>query len=344
MRRQLLLILGIACFLLLLGVVLINLKPADVVTVNFVQGVEPQQIVGAVKKQDKHLVVRPVGSNIEQVFTWDKVKDISGEESFFSARYTDIYDVAEFLTKLGALAAAGVFFIGLYQYEQGQQWKRAEFLASTIKDIGASQRGENARLMLDCIKLYPDGREIRLFPDQERATEKYKKISREKILNSLSTTPPLPSDSETVSIRDCFDTFFTQLERIEQYIESKLVTGEEVYTYMNYWIDLLTGNDKDFSDGDRRCVLNYAEVYKFPKVKALLDRKFKEDAKVPSMKIVWYSLAVFLGAFGALALLHSIERLIAGAGILPVQILIGLVCLPLAWLCIRKARALSRRR
>ncbi|HKQ99144.1 MAG TPA: hypothetical protein VJT09_00645 [Pyrinomonadaceae bacterium] len=283
MLRQLLLILGVACFVLLLGVLLINLRPADEVTINFVQGVEPQQIVGTMKEKDKYLLIKPKGSNIEQVFTWDKIKDISGERSFFSARFNDVYDVAEFITKLGALAAAGVFFIGLYQYEQGQQWKRADFLASTIKDIGASKKSENAKLMLDGIKLYPSGRDIELFPDKEADTDKHRMISRLKVLHSLRTAAPLPSDAETIAIRDCFDTFFSQLERIEQYIESNLITKEAVYTYMNYWIDLLSGDDSEFADYDRWYVLNYAKVYKFPKVTKLLERygKFKEADSPP---------------------------------------------------------------
>lgn len=57
------------------------------------------------------------------------------------------------------------------------------------------------------------------------------------------------------------------------------------------------------------------------------------------MKIIWYLLAVVLGVFGALGLVRSIDRLISGAGILPVQIFIGLVGLFLAWLCIKKARS-----
>ena len=59
------------------------------------------------------------------------------------------------------------------------------------------------------------------------------------------------------------------------------------------------------------------------------------------MKIIWYLLAVVLGAFGALGLVRSTERIIGGAGILPVQILIALVGLILAWLCIKKARSSS---
>ena len=284
MLKQLSLILAIACFVLFLGVILINLRPADEVTVHFIQGVEPSQLTGTVKRQDKFLVVKPKGSNVEQVFTWDKVRDISGEESYFSARFSDVYDVAEFLTKLGALAAAGVFFIGLYQYEQGQRWKRAEFLAAVIKDITSYTKGENAKLMLDGIKLYPDGREIKLFPDKATAKEQYIKVSRVEVLHALRTTPPLPSDDETVGIRDCFDTYFTNLERVEQYIESKLIAEEHVYTYMNYFIDMLSGNDDQFNNFDRWYVLEYADFYKFPKVRALLTRygNFKEPPCPPT--------------------------------------------------------------
>jgi hypothetical protein len=57
------------------------------------------------------------------------------------------------------------------------------------------------------------------------------------------------------------------------------------------------------------------------------------------MRIGWYLLAVVLGAFGVLGVARSIERLTAGAGVSPIQILIGLIGLLLAWLCVQKARA-----
>jgi small neutral amino acid transporter SnatA (MarC family) len=58
------------------------------------------------------------------------------------------------------------------------------------------------------------------------------------------------------------------------------------------------------------------------------------------MRIIWYLLAVLLGAFGVLGLVRSAERIATGAGASPIQILIGLVGLLLAWLCIRKARSI----
>ena len=56
------------------------------------------------------------------------------------------------------------------------------------------------------------------------------------------------------------------------------------------------------------------------------------------MKILLYLLAAIFAAFGALSLLRTIERLLAGAGVLPVQIVLAVVMLTLAGLCAKRAR------
>jgi hypothetical protein len=57
------------------------------------------------------------------------------------------------------------------------------------------------------------------------------------------------------------------------------------------------------------------------------------------MKILFYVLTAILGLFGILAVLRTVERLMSGAGIVPVQLLIALVALILAGVCLKKARA-----
>lgn len=59
------------------------------------------------------------------------------------------------------------------------------------------------------------------------------------------------------------------------------------------------------------------------------------------MKLGWYLLTVLLGAFGSLALLRSVERMVfgGGQGSLAVQILIAVVALFLAWKSLGRARA-----
>jgi len=57
------------------------------------------------------------------------------------------------------------------------------------------------------------------------------------------------------------------------------------------------------------------------------------------MKTVWYILTVFFGAIGLLSLLRVIERLMLGAEMFPIQIVIALVMLVLAVVSLRKARS-----
>ena len=57
------------------------------------------------------------------------------------------------------------------------------------------------------------------------------------------------------------------------------------------------------------------------------------------MKTVWYILTVFFGAIGLLSLLRVIERLMLGAEMFPVQLVIALVMLVLAVVSLRKARS-----
>jgi hypothetical protein len=59
------------------------------------------------------------------------------------------------------------------------------------------------------------------------------------------------------------------------------------------------------------------------------------------MKILLYLLTVIFAALGALSLMRTIERLLTGAGVLPVQILLAVIMLILAWQCAKKARRKS---
>ena len=56
------------------------------------------------------------------------------------------------------------------------------------------------------------------------------------------------------------------------------------------------------------------------------------------MRILWYGLTALFGVIGVLAGLRIVERLVSGAGIIPVQLIIAFVMLGLAVLCLQKAR------
>ncbi|MEM7247482.1 MAG: hypothetical protein AAF533_19255 [Acidobacteriota bacterium] len=61
------------------------------------------------------------------------------------------------------------------------------------------------------------------------------------------------------------------------------------------------------------------------------------------MRVLNLLLVVFFGGLGAVALLRSLERLVLGHGLLPVQLVIGVVGLGLAWLNFTAFRQRGRR-
>ncbi len=57
------------------------------------------------------------------------------------------------------------------------------------------------------------------------------------------------------------------------------------------------------------------------------------------MKILFYLLTVICGLFGLLGLLRFFEVLFLGGQVFPIQAIIGVVGLVLAWVCLKKARS-----
>ena len=56
------------------------------------------------------------------------------------------------------------------------------------------------------------------------------------------------------------------------------------------------------------------------------------------MKILFYLLTVICGLFGLLSLLRFFEVALLGGGIFPIQLIIGVGGIILAWVCLKKAR------
>ena len=57
------------------------------------------------------------------------------------------------------------------------------------------------------------------------------------------------------------------------------------------------------------------------------------------MRILWYGLTALFGLIGLLGLIRTVEQLVTGAGLIPIQLAIAFVFLLLAVVCVQKARA-----
>jgi len=276
MFRQITLLLVMALLILAVGTLVLYFRPSSTAVIHLKDG---KQIEGEVTKKDKFVIIKPENGD-EQLFTWEQISNLTEKESIYNKRLEDVTDLLELIAKLGILAAAGVFLIGLYQFNVGQKWKSEEFLAQMIKDFGNSSNVENAKQMIETLRFYPQGRKIRLYPERDSSDDIH--ISIEQIGNALGTKETQELTDDEMRIRVCFDAFFSRLERFEHYIESKLVTSESVYIYLNYWINILLnkeiikGKVPKLDQEHQQWLLNYLEAYEFPKASRLLDRYRKQ--------------------------------------------------------------------
>lgn len=273
MKRSLITLLTITLFILLLlissGETWNYFKPREKATVFLKPGiVEGDRITGEVAKKDKYVMVKPE-NGLETIYTWEQIQSVTGTTPILTQGIERFTERIDFVSKLGILAAAGVFLIGMIQYEQGQQWKSEEFLVSKLTKFGESPRAQRTRDMLDMVRMYPDGRKIELFPDKENANEKSATVTREEIYNALSINKASYTDKER-AIRESFDSFFDYLEAFDHYMDLGLVSKESVYVYINYWIEMLLGSDGMIDEEFRKQVLNYAKYFKFVRVESFL--------------------------------------------------------------------------
>jgi len=150
------------------------------------------------------------------------------------------------------IATLLTFFIilgGLYQYMQAQRWKRAEWIAEETSCFFADPEVKNALHMLDW-----NGRVLPTLGNVN-IEEKTFEFHSQMLLTALYSISTLPINPDTnrprtykareLVIRDCFDRMFDRLERFQVFVESGLVSTQELKPYLGYWIDLIGLDDQN---------------------------------------------------------------------------------------------------
>jgi hypothetical protein len=191
---------------------------------------------------------------------------------------------------LGFGGAAAALIFALIQYKRGEQWKRTEFIANEIKDFESDPAIQNALLMIDWGE-----RKLNLFLVSEPKSGDLIKVSREVQWKALLPHPlkrahpeyqaSTPSGAETTDankgsgrfrpeeakIRDTYDVFLTRLDRFANYINSGLISSDELEPFLSYWIEALTNNKHPEDDAVWKCtLLTYINFYGYSGVKELL--------------------------------------------------------------------------
>ncbi len=141
---------------------------------------------------------------------------------------------------VGIIIGMGGFGVGLWQYLVAQQWKRAEFVAGTMKDFFANPQVSTALLLLDYaqIKLNEKG-------EQCVGNEPGVVFDENLICSGLRLHTEFRNDDDFLSppemvVRMSFDELFTELENFQHFIDTDLVTLGDILPYLSYWLNVLS--------------------------------------------------------------------------------------------------------
>jgi len=165
-------------------------------------------------------------------------------------------EIADVLKLIGALT---VFALGLYQYAQAQKWKRREFIAAQIKEFEANKDIQIMMTILDWTdrKVY--------FPSEAGGDPVELRVDDQVLCSALLPHEAAGRyDRYEVLIRDRVDRFLEMLVRLENFVDARLISVDELRPYMHYWIKLIAGQMPGWHSPEVFILLlNYIQRYGF---------------------------------------------------------------------------------
>lgn len=166
----------------------------------------------------------------------------------------------DLILKLIPLLGFIPFMKAIWEYIKDVKWKKSEFLSKEIKEF---QNDENVKIVFQLLDW--NKRKIKL-KCGEHTIGDYDLASALQTHNNKSKF--MVHEAE---LRDIFDDFFDKLSTFNIYIKSGLISEEELYMYIGYYVNILTAQDrkpklliKTFDD--------YIKYYQFNNVSDLIER------------------------------------------------------------------------
>jgi len=143
-------------------------------------------------------------------------------------------DLIQHLKDLASLAGLVGLFIGLCQYVRAQRWKQAEFAAKELDKLTT-----DPLLSLACTLLDWSGRSFEVPSSYHYKLEDSRFEHNWGSLKRSMSAKIAPDDSggfnsQEVLYRDIFDHLFTYLDRLNHYVEIKLINAEDLRVLRYY--------------------------------------------------------------------------------------------------------------
>jgi hypothetical protein len=175
------------------------------------------------------------------------------------------------LSKVVAFSTA-VFglFRAFAEYRNTQRWKKAEFLAKEAKEFFADPNVKRALIILD----YREN-DIPVYNGELAGQVTSIHFDQGILLKALTVKDVVETMSpEDRLIRQIFDEFLTKLSYFNRYIDTKLITLDDLMPYMRYWMNILGNPDSGKrSRTVMKQIWEFIDFYEYDDVRSLT-RKF----------------------------------------------------------------------
>lgn len=225
------------------------------------------EVTGTKLRQANLLEAKLSGVNLHKADTYE------AKLSLFKIIKNNLQELQLLVTVIGTIVAT-IFIIP--QYLENQKWKVYEFIAREVKDFETRQETINVMRMLDS-----ENRSIKLFTDADNSKNKFIIVTKKGLCEALSSLEDRELDEDiqkprkadqayiNAAIKDNFDKVLDNLERLNNLIESKVVTKEGLRNYIDSWLEVIH-DGADFEV--RKKLWLYIEKRKYSGVQKLFDR------------------------------------------------------------------------
>jgi hypothetical protein len=172
----------------------------------------------------------------------------------------------EYGTMLALVGALLSFIWGVYQYLMAQRWKSAEFALNELSKVYEHPNTKLVHRMLDynaCkLTLQIGEQEEEIYFDDARL---HWMLRPHEVNGKLSQAD--------MAVRDAFDRYFLDLERINYLMRIGMIDKKAVYPYFGYWITIMgRKNGKRKPQETILAIHNYLHYYKLSGVISLFLR------------------------------------------------------------------------
>lgn len=153
--------------------------------------------------------------------------------------WDSIIKLSDLIGALSALLAFGGFFLTVKKYFEEQSWNRRLKIIERIDEIYNDYEIRNALYMLD-------------WDDKFIVTSAYQKVATgmERILFNNDKLKAAVSvefeshDPELIYIRDCFDSFFSELVLLKHWTDIGIIRTDDLVPYLGYYAATIQGKSE----------------------------------------------------------------------------------------------------